>query len=264
MINYLKNQKLIFYQFIILAFITLFVSSAYSEPIRKLTMGWEPWDPYQYEDEKKEVKGLDIELIDAIVKNMHCELVLKQMPWKRELNEVKDGNIDLAAGASKTPEREEFAYFSAPYRTESAVMFVRKGEANKYNFLKLEDIMESSFSLGVVNGYYYGEKYTELIKNSNFNKKLDIVANDSFNFKKLMVNRIDGFLVDKISGIARLRKEGILDKVEMHSLPIYSSEICVMFSKKSTKPEEVTAFNKSLDELKANGTYDKILNKYLR
>ena len=68
----------------------------------------------------------------------------------------------MAASASKTPEREEYALFSDPYRTESAVMYVRIEDAGKYNFDSLEDIIGTEFKLAVTRGYYYGEEFEEL------------------------------------------------------------------------------------------------------
>ena len=78
-----------------------------------------------------------------------------------------------------------------------------------------------------------------------------------------MKGRIDGFLSDPLSGTAGLRKEGLLEKVKI-LMQVYSDDIFVMFSKKSTSPEIVKAFNESLSELKKNGTYDQIINKYLK
>ena len=47
-------------------------------------------------------------------------------------------------------------------------------------------------------------------------------------------------------------------------MPIYSDDIYLILSKKSTSPEMVKAFNKSLAELRANGAYDRIMGKYLK
>ncbi len=45
---------------------------------------------------------------------------------------------------------------------------------------------------------------------------------------------------------------------------IHTGAIHVMFSKKSASPKIVDAFNKSLAQLKSDGTIDKIMIKYLK
>ena len=49
----------------------------------------------------------------------------------------------------------------------------------------------------------------------------------------------------------------------MHPLKVYSTNIHVMFSKKSVDKGFVEVFNKNLKKLKSNGQYKSIINKYL-
>jgi polar amino acid transport system substrate-binding protein len=228
----------------------------------ELSLGWEDWQPYQYMDSSENVTGLDIELSQAIFGNFDYQLTLEEMPWKRHLINVREGRTDLAASASKTPEREEYALFSDPYRTESAVMYVRKEDAGKYNFNKLEDIIGTEFKLAVTRGYYYGEAFDELKKNPEFMNNIREVNDNQLAQRQLSLSRVDGFLEDPIAATLELKEEGLLDKVEI-LMPIYSDNIYIMFSKKSVSPDIVKAFNSSLEELRENGVYDQIMNKYL-
>jgi polar amino acid transport system substrate-binding protein len=228
----------------------------------ELSFGWEDWQPYQYKDSDGQVTGLDIELSQAIFGNFDYQLALQEMPWKRHLNSIEDGSTDIAASASKTPEREEYALFSDPYRTESAVMYIRKADAGIYKFDSLEDIIGSEFKLAVTRGYYYGEEFGELMKNSEFKKNIREVNDNQLAQRQLSLNRVDGFLEDPIAATLELKEEGLLDKVEI-LMPVYSDNIYIMFSKKSVSPDIVKSFNSSLAELRANGVYDQIMNKYL-
>ena len=75
-------------------------------------IGWEPWEPYQYLDENKQLVGLDIELIQSVANIAGCKTkYIKIASWKRNLIELAKGNLDLAIAASKTVERQEFAQF---------------------------------------------------------------------------------------------------------------------------------------------------------
>jgi polar amino acid transport system substrate-binding protein len=228
----------------------------------ELSMGWEDWQPYQYKDSNQIVTGLDIELMQAIFGNINQQITLFELPWKRHLNNVESGRTDIAASASKTPEREQYAFFSDPYRTESAVMYIRKADASKYAFDSLRGIIGTDFKLAVTRGYYYGEEFAELMNDPEFKKHVQEVNDNQLAQRQLVRNRVDGFLEDPIAATIELRVEGLLDKVSNH-MPIYSDDIYAMFSKKSTSPDLVDAFNKSLAELRANGTYDRIMDKYL-
>ncbi len=230
---------------------------------KTLSLGWDSWVPYQYKDDNGIVTGFDIDLVKKVMNNCGYDLKMEQMPWKRLLLHVRRGITDMTCGASKTKEREEFAYFSDPYRQESVVLYVRKGESSKYPLASLSDIMGASFRLGVAAEFYYGEQYEKLKNNPDFKSHIQEVPEDMPNVKKIMKNRIDGFLIDPFVGAALIRDLGFQNKLEIHPMTVYSDNVHVIFSKKSVSPKTVADFNDSLKILKENGTYDHIINRYL-
>ncbi|MBF0496810.1 MAG: amino acid ABC transporter substrate-binding protein [Deltaproteobacteria bacterium] len=229
-----------------------------------LKVGWEPWAPYQYRDDKGRLTGLDIELISAISKKVNVKLEFKEISWKRHLVELEQGTMDIATSASKTAGREKFAFFSDPYRKETVTLFVRRGESGKYHFKTLSDLVGSNFRLGITSGYFYGKDFAQLMKNPNFVKHTEEASDDPGNYKKLLANRIDGFLSDQAVTAVGIRKEGLEGKIEIHPMYITSEDIFFMFSRKSVKPDMVGIFNTGLKALKASGSYDEIINKFLK
>ena len=228
-----------------------------------LSLGWEDWKPYQYQSSDGELTGLDIDLVKAVFENHGRSLKFVQLPWKRHLGNVESGRIDLAASASKTPEREEYAYFSDPYRSESAALFIRKADQGKFQFSSLRDIIGTEFSLAVVRGYYYGEEFSELMKNEDFRKHVHEVNDNQLAQRQLVRGRVDGFLEDPIAASVELEEEGVADQV-INVLAIYSDDIYVMFSKKTLSESDVEAFNRSLEEIRNSGHYDNILGRYYK
>jgi len=228
-----------------------------------LKSGWEPWPPFQYVDIKTgEPTGFDIELISAIFNKMLCKPKFIVIHWDAHLLRLKDGSLDFAQGASYSAEREEYAYFSEPYRSETVNLYVLKGRSNKYKFKSLADIKGSSFRLGVTSGYYYGREYSELIKNPMFKKHVNETNVDLAHSKMLVLDRIDGFLMDNIAAHKIITAKNLWDKIEIHPMKVYSCGIHVMFSKKSVQHEIVEAFNNELSQFKESGEYKKILKKY--
>lgn len=228
-----------------------------------VSMGWEPWPPMEYMEDGI-LKGMETDLISAVVKNMGCAIKFKEMPWKRLLYSVETGRIDMVASASKTSEREQWAYFSDPYRQDKRVLFVLKGGSEKYKFTKMEDLIRPDFKIGINRGVSNGEVFDKFLENPEFIKQVKEVTSNEFNIKKLLAGRIQGFLYEEIPGIYEIRNLGALDKVEVHPMVISSGDIHVMFSKKTLTPEFVEKFNKSLAELKEDGRYKKIMDTYLK
>ncbi|HXV83744.1 MAG TPA: transporter substrate-binding domain-containing protein [Candidatus Binatia bacterium] len=235
-----------------------------------LKCGWYPWDPYQYLFVRQDVKrltGLDVQLVRAVFAQMGYEVTYEEVSWKQHQLDVQNGVRDIAAGAFKNPERAEYAYFSVPYRKETDVLYIRKGEASRYPFRDVRELLqrfqEKSFRLGVINGFYYGPDIMQFINDPANTQRIVTVPDDVANFENLLSHRIDGFIVDRLVGSTLAWRYGWQLAVEELSPPVYSEDIHVLFSKKTTNPEMVEAFNRSLEELKRDGQYARIVREYL-
>jgi polar amino acid transport system substrate-binding protein len=237
---------------------------------RTLKSGWYPWDPYQYLLVKQDIKrltGLDVQLVRAVFAQMGYDVAYEEVSWKQHQSDIENGVRDIAAGAFKNAERAEYAYYSAPYRKETDVLYVRKGEASRYSFKDAVDLtrrfQEQSFRLGAINGFYYGPEIMRFINDPANSARVVIVQNDVANFENLLSHRIDGFIVDRLVGATLAWRFGWQFKIEEVSPPVYAEDIHVLFSKKTTTPDLVEGFNQSLKELKRNGQYARIIREYL-
>jgi len=227
------------------------------------TIGWEPWKPYQYINANNQLTGLDVELVQAIFKKMNCKLNYKNIFWKSLLSAIRRGKIDLAASASKSSQRKTYAHFSTPYRKEENVIFVLKGRSQKFPLKKLSDIAHFKFLLGITNGYFYCDSLEKLMKQKKFSAYVQSVKKDEMNITKTLKQRIDGFVCDQYAGIAMIKKANALDRFEIHPLKVSSSDIHVMFSKKSCTLSDVKRFNNALKLLQKNNALESIIVKYI-
>lgn len=226
-----------------------------------LIQGWNPWKPFAYMDENDSMAGIDVEIAHQILSRAGYQVRYQEASWARQLRWIEDGTIHIAASAMKTPEREAYAYFSEPYYTESYIVFVRRGESGNYDISSLQDIVGSSFRLGVMRGSMYGDKYVRLMENPFFSRQVEEVTSDEQNHQKLLTHRLDGFIQEA----SRMRTEGkefgILEQVEQLFV-IDGDCLHFMFSKKSVSPEVVAMFNEGLRNLRNVGTYQRIFEKY--
>jgi len=227
-----------------------------------LTMGWDPWAPYQYINPEDEVKGLEIDLVNAMAREAGCDISFVQDNWMNLLNGIRDGRIDLLGGATKTESRESYAIFSDNYRDESFHLYVRSDDFEKFADKSLMELLEGEFRLGITEDYVYGDQVSALLDDEKFSPKLLTVPIPEVNYYNLTQNVIDGFLEDPFVAAYTIRRKGLQGQVRSESLEIHSGDVAVMFSRKSVKPETVEAFNKALAKIKESGEYQKILDKY--
>ena len=227
-----------------------------------LTMGWEPWEPYHYEDQEQKVKGLDIEMLTMISKEMGCDITFQKGEWKELLHAVKTGSVDLLTGASVTESRREFAHFSDGYRTEKFSLFVRNGESDKYQQTNLTSMVKEGFRLGITMDYIYNHEVDELQDDPELNKNVYPVSVGMINFSRLLDNQIDGFLEDPVVGASAIRRQGLENKIELHPYAINTGDVHIMFSKSTITRERVNEFNMALDKIRKDGRHKRLMDKY--
>jgi len=229
---------------------------------RPFVMVWYEWAPFTFTDSQNNKTGLDSDLIKEIMRKMGCDLEYIALPWNRALSSIENGKVDMLYGASKKPEREKYALFSAPYRNDIAALFVRKGESGRYPIKKVSDLVGSDFRLGINQGLNYGKEFDELMKNPQFKKNIQAITSWN-NPQKLAMGRIDGYLGEPISTVENIKELNLIGKIERHPMDsIFIGTIHMMFSKKTTSPETVNNFNDALTKIKNDGTYKDILMKY--
>ena len=227
-----------------------------------LVMGWDPWEPYMYADVGGSVRGLDIELLTAVTEKADCELSFQKASWTELLERLRNGEIDVVAGASVTEARKEFAWFSNPYRRETFVLYVRDTEAPKYPSTVMYDLLVMGLKVGVVSDYVYGEEISSLQELDRFADQFVEVPIGELNYISLLDYQIDGFLEDPFVAATVLRKKGLDEDIEKHPLVIDSGAVRFMYSKISVSGDLVDHIDSAMSDLIADGTYQAILDKY--
>lgn len=236
--------------------------SSGTAPQCHLTMGWDPWAPYQYITPEDEVKGLEIDLVNAMAKEADCDVSFVQDNWMNLLNGIRDGQVDMLGGATKTESRESYAIFSDNYRDESFHLYVRSEDIGKFADRSLGELLEGDFRLGITEDYVYGDLVSALLDDDRFSSNLTTVPISEINYYNLIQNEIDGFLEDPFVAAYMIRSKGLQGQIESEALDIHSGDVAIIFSRKSVKAETVQAFNQALIKIKESGEYQKILDKY--
>ncbi len=232
-----------------------------AEPACTMTMGMDAWEPYQYITVGNRPTGLDVELVQAVADTMGCQLNVVQGSWLELLAQLKEGEVDFVLGASKTAERESFAYFSEPYRQERFQLYVRI-EQQHLPYTDLKAFINAGHKVGVVNEYYYGDDVAAIYADETLRDKLVGAIISELNMARLLDDEIDGLLEDHFVGASILRRKGLDKYIQPHAISLGNADVFVMFSRVSVSEQQVQQFNLGLEQLRANGTYSRLIEKY--
>lgn len=246
----------------ILIIYSCFIFAVNATETKTLSVGWELWYPYQYHNKDDQLTGMDIEIFNAIAKQAQWPFTYVELPWKRHLEYLESGVVSIAFGASPSEDREQYAYFSKPYRDEIVNLFVRKGKSAKMVLKQLSDLIDLTYLIGIENGYYYGETFKYLYEDPEFKVKIKSVIDLEQNAKMLLNNQIDGFLVDPITMKFFIEKYKLHGEFEQHPLAIYESSIHIMLSKKLNTKRELTVINNAITALEQNGKLQALKAKW--
>ena len=228
----------------------------------KLTFAWDPWAPYQMNENGK-LTGFDIELFDGIARKIGCTVTYKEQSWTRSMEDLKNGKIDMVGGASLTEERKLLYNFSDAYRMEKMSLFIRKEDADNLQLNKISDIIAVDMKVSVVKDYSYGDDFDAIAEGPDGAKYVEYSVDSEHNIDKVVNKRADGFIDDELVGVYLAKKAGVCDKLSISPVEISVGNVHFMFSKK-VPTEYITKINLGIKEFESSPEYKKLVAKYTR
>lgn len=225
-------------------------------------LGFDAWEPYQYVDVGDRVAGLDIELVASVVEGMGCQLTFQQGTWVDLLMALKEGEVDILLGASKTEAREQYAFFSDAYRMEEFSLYIRNGDNAHVGFQSLSDFIQNGSRIGIVGDYVYGPDVSILLDGPETSRYFVNAIMGELNVARLLDGDIDGYLEDSFVGATLLRRKALSNYIVAQGITIQTGNAYVMFSKESVTEEQLSDFNTMLSKVKSSNAYQDILDKY--
>lgn len=201
--------------------------------------------PFSYINDDLTMSGFDIEVGEALAKEMGLEPVQKRIKFKGIVEGVKTGRAD-AAVASHTinPQRSKYVSFSTPYYYSGPQIFTRPDSQIK----TAEDL--AGKEVAVAKGSTYADtasKYTDRVKTYDS----DITA-----LQALSSGRHDAVITDFVTGKSAA-KEGF--KIKAQQLISRSEQAIVL---PQDNPKLLKRVNEALEELREDGTLTEISLKY--
>ncbi|MGF1740565.1 transporter substrate-binding domain-containing protein [Vibrio profundum] len=226
-----------------------------NETIR-LTSG--EWAPYY--GAKLPYQGFDSHIVQAAFATQGINVHYQFYPWVRALHIAKhDSSFRGGVGWGSTKEYRQDFLISQPTSSYEMVFFHRADMPFEWkSYASLQGL-----KLGLTLGYTYPEELIQYIED----EKIDVEwsSQDELNFKKLARGRIDLYPDDKLVGLSvinRIFKPQAVEQLTFNTKAINTDKLHLVLAKSNPDNSRLlTLFNQGLNEIKKNGTYDKIMGE---
>ncbi len=234
---------------VMLAFMTLFLTSCGEKEAErgKLIMVTNAtFPPYEFYQGSR-IVGIDADMVREIAKRNDLELVIEDMAFDSVIAAVQTGKADVAAsGITVTEDRKKQIDFTTSYVKADQVIIMREGAP----ITGPQDLKGKRIGVqhGTTGDMYVTEKIQEP---ERFQDGALAVAS-------LVTGKIDAVVLDSAPAeehVARNKGICILPQA------LVSEEYAMAISKQ--RPELLAMFNRSMAEMKVDGTMDAIRARYL-
>ena len=229
-------------------------SAPAAAPARVYVVGTDAaYAPFESQNEKAEIVGFDIEVVQAVAKKAGIEVKFVNTPWEGIFNALGQGDRDMVVSAvTITAERKGTMDFSEPYFDAQQLIAVK--ETSKV--AKFADLKK--LKVGVQTGTTGDEAVTKLLgKTSTAIKRFESTP---LALKELEAGGVDavvadnGVIIHYVANNPGGKFKTVADKdfvPEQYGIAL-----------KKGNAELQGKINKGLAEIRADGSYDAIYTKY--
>ncbi len=203
--------------------------------------------PYEYH-EGGEIVGIDVEIAQAIAREMGRTLVIEDMAFDSIIMSVQSGKADIGvAGLTIEPDRLAAVNFSVPYTTAAQVIIVKEGSD-----IKTPDDLKG-LRVGVQLGTT-GDMYAADIEGATverYNKGFEAV-------QALLQDKVDAVMIDsQPAKVFVEQNEGITLVDEAFTYEEYAIAVS------KDNEELLNEINEAINKMKESGELQAIIDKYI-
>ena len=211
--------------------------------------------PYEMTTDDGKFEGIDVEVADAIAKKLGLELVVDDMGFDAALTAVQQGQSDIAmAGITVTEERQKVMDFSDSYATGIQVVIVKEDSP-----IQTVDDLANANMIGcqkATTGYIY---CSDTVENGGYGEDhVTAYETGAVAVQALVNGQVDAVVIDNEPAknyVAANEGLKILDTefaVEDYAIAVQKDNTALL-----------DAVNAAMAELKADGTFQDIVDKYI-
>lgn len=239
-------------------------AACFSAGAETLRIGIEgAYPPFSTVNEKNELVGFDIDIANALCKEMQAECELVKIDWDGLIPSLLNERIDFAvASMSATDERKKTVDFTNKYYSNNGQLALRAEEAAKVTEANLLEYLKGK-RIGVqtstIHDYYATAKFSDIAASIERYNTQDEVNLD------LVAGRLDATLADQTalaSGFLKteMGKEFAFAAPLFNEPQFYGEGVSIPVRKGDDKLRE--RLNAAIKAIRENGEYQKINSQY--
>jgi len=234
----------------------LFVSLLFSLPCsaaNSLSLLTEESPPFNF-IQKGQLTGVATQVVQEITRRLGITSKIELVPWARGYERLStEPNIVLFSTA-RTPERESLFHWVGPIYSFRLGFYARKADARHIGSL------EAAKEIGSI-ATYRADYREQILKSLGFTN-LDRSNNLQSCVRKLMSGRVDLWFSDNI-GAPKVAREAGIDPREIEEVFTYTQNSSYIAFSKQTPLAVVQQWQKTLAEIKADGTFWWLAQRWL-
>ena len=210
--------------------------------------------PYEMTDDNGNFIGIDVEIAQAVAKELGLELEINDMGFTAALEAAQNGKSDIVmAGVSVTPERQDVMLFSESYATGVQVVIVKEGSD-----VTMDNLGEKMIGTQMgTTGYLYASDTPE---NGGYGEDhVTAYENGMTAVKALLNGQVDCVIIDSAPAQEYVKANAGLTILEGSWV---EEDYAIGMAKNNTELQK--AINEALDKLTKNGTIQSIIDKYIK
>ncbi len=231
--------------------LTHFTSVALADELQVATSEWVP-----YVGKELPNQGLAMDIVNRALKRSGHNPSVTIQAWTRTLEGADIGVYDVIAAAWYSKAREKSFIFSKPY-LYNEIMLLKRVDSS-FQFSTIADL--EGRTVGVLNGYAYGEQFDRargLLRSPGIHVLQNIT--------RVINGELELTLDDKRVLEYEIKHNIGLNKEKLVFLPkpVSKNGLYIAVSRHNPKHKEIVqAFDKAIDEMRKDGTYDRILKMH--
>ncbi|MGN0916059.1 MAG: basic amino acid ABC transporter substrate-binding protein [Succinivibrio sp.] len=207
--------------------------------------------PFEYKDERGNLVGFDIDLMNAIARISNLDIEYVELPFNDLVTALSSNRVDIVIAAmSITESRSRFVDFSTPYFISGLSLLIRKNDVEKY--VTIDDLNTSRICAQTGTT---GSKYMKSISGLTriYDKTNEL-------YKALVDGRCDAILNDRpINQYKMFINPSVYSEIKEY----YNNEYYAIAVNRNNL-ELLGTINKALVDLKKNGSYRKLYMKWFQ
>ncbi len=201
--------------------------------------------------------GIDKDISDALSQRSGCSITTTVMPRARIWQLIESGALDFSLSGISTPEREKFAAF-AWYFSNHYYLLVRLDSGVE----RLSDFeAKQQLQLGVIRSFRYGTRANQWVDQLAAAGRISYGSELEPLYQVLLLGRIHGMIIEPFD-TSDIQGTQVKDVTRIIAFDDPAIPHGLIMSRKSLSTGEQSKWRALVNELRHDGTVQRIFEKY--